>query len=480
MPASAWRAMIPTLTIPDERCHARKWILDSVMGRMFEQWRCNVGSDSNWAIRCSNPAVPMGRTLRLPDIFLGTPERDWLTERSLPRRPLPITTPSRLGLDPVLTSPEIPVIFGDGSFRDDRAGPADLGIDIFGSAFFMLSRYEELVVRERDAHDRFPSTASVARACGFLARPIIDEYVEILWSAMVRLWPNLKRKSTRFQVKPSHDVDEPSRDAFRGLKAVLRESAGDALKRRSFRRACQRPWHWLHGQWALHPKDPYNTFERLMDVSDEIGSMSTFYFMSGFTNSAYDRAYRIRHPAIRRLMRRIHDRGHEIGLHPSFETYRRPDLLRQEADSLRAALSECGVRQTSLGARMHYLRWRCPDTWQAMVSAGVDHDASLGFADSAGFRCGTCHEYTAFDVLADRRLDLRVQPLIAMDVSVISDQYMGHGISQDAQAVLSKVRRDCETVRGRFSVLWHNNEFRRSGSWYLYRSAIGAERPWER
>ncbi len=450
------------------------------MNRLFDHWDCHEGESASWAIRCGDPAVPTGRTLRLPDLFLGTSERDWLTERSLPHRPVPITTPARLGLEPVLTSPEIPVIFGDGSFRDDRAGPADLGIDIFGSAFFMLSRYEELVIHERDTHDRFPATASVARACGFLGRPIIDEYLEILWSAMVRLWPNLQRKSSRFHVKPSHDVDEPSRDAFRGLKAVLRESAGDALKRGSFRRALLGPWHWLHGQWALHPNDPYNTFERLMDVSDEIGSTSTFYFMAGLTNPAYDRSYGIRHPAIRRLMRRIHDRGHEIGLHPSFETYCRPDLLRQEAESLRAALSACGVRQTSLGARMHYLRWRCPDTWRAMVSAGVGHDASLGFADSAGFRCGTCHDYTAFDVLADRRLDLRVQPLIAMDVSIISDQYMGHGISPDAQAALSRVRRGCEAVRGCFSLLWHNNEYRRPGSWDFYRSAIGAEQPWAR
>lgn len=448
------------------------------MNRLFDHWDHRQGESPSWAICCGDPAVPAGRTLRLPDIFLGTPERDWLTERSLPRRPVPITTPARLGLDPVLTSPEIPVIFGDGSFRDDHDGPAELGIDIFGSAFFMLSRYEELVIRERDAHDRFPSTASVARACGFLGRPIIDEYVEILWAAMVRLWPNLQRKSVRFHVKPSHDVDEPSRDAFRGLKAVLKESAGDVLKRRNFRRAWQGPWHWLHGQWALHPKDPYNTFERLMDLSDEIGSTSTFYFMAGFTNPAYDRAYGIRHPAIRRLMRRIHERGHEIGLHPSFEAYRRPDLLRQEAEGLRAALSACGMRQTSLGARMHYLRWRCPDTWRAMVSAGVGHDATLGFADSAGFRCGTCHEYTAFDVLADRRLDLRVQPLIAMDVSIISDQYMGHGISPDAQAALTMVRRGCEAVRGSFAVLWHNSEFQRSASWDFYRSAVGADQPW--
>ena len=448
------------------------------MNRLFDHWDCREGEGPIWEIRYSDPAVPTGRTLRLPDIFLGTPERDWLTERSLPRRPLPITTPSRLGLDPVLTSPEIPILFGDGSFREVPAGPADLGIDIFGSSFFMLSRYEELVVLERDSHDRFPSSGSIARACGFLGRPIIDEYVEILWSAMARLWPNLRRKAARFKVNPSHDVDEPSRDAFRGPKSVLKESAGDVLKRRNFRRACQGPWHWLHGQWALHPKDPYNTFGHLMDISEAIGTKSTFYFMTGCTNQAYDRGYSITHPAIRRLLRRIHERGHEIGLHPSYETYCSADLLRQEADRLREALRIVGVRQERLGARMHYLRWRCPETWRAMESAGMDHDATLGFADSVGFRCGTCHDYTAFDVRAERAIDLRIRPLIAMDVSVLDEQYMGLGISSGAQAVLGELRRCCERVQGSFSVLWHNNEFQRAGAWDLYRGTTRMEKPW--
>jgi peptidoglycan/xylan/chitin deacetylase (PgdA/CDA1 family) len=459
----------PTVFIPAGRAHGRRWAVQAVMTRLLDHWDCHDGDGPNWAIRCGDTTAPAGQTLRLPDIFLATPQREWLTERSLPSRPMSMMTPARFGLDPVLTSPDIPIIFGDGHYRDHPVRPAELGIDIFGSAFFMLSRYEELVIPESDSHDRFPSSASIARACGFLGRPIIDEYVEILWSAMARLWPNLRRKPARFQVKPSHDVDEPSRDAFRDLKEVLKESAGDVLKRRNFGRACQGPWHWLHGQWALHPKDPYNTFDRLMDLSEEIGTKSTFYFMTGCTNPAYDRGYSITHSAVRRLMRRIHDRGHEIGLHPSYETYCRPDLVQQEADRLRKALRIAGVRQETLGARMHYLRWRCPATWRAMVSAGIDHDATLGFADSVGFRCGTCHDYTAFDVHAERAIDLRVRPLIAMDGSILDTKYMGLGISSGAQAVLGEMRRCCERVRGSFSLLWHNNEFQRAGAWDLYR-----------
>jgi hypothetical protein len=447
------------------------------MNRLFDRWECYEGESPDWAIRCDDPVFPVGRALCLPDIFLSMPERDWLTERSLPHRPMSTMTPARSGLDPVLTSPEIPIIFGDGGYRDDRAGPAELGIDVFGSAFFMLSRYEELVIPERDAHDRFPSTASVAQACGFVGRPIIDEYVEILWAAMVRLWPKLQRKPARFQVKPSHDVDEPSRDAFRGLKAVLKESAGDVLKRRDFKRAWEGPWHWMYGQWRLHPEDEFNTFERLMDLSDEVGTKSTFFFMTGCTDPRFDRGYPIGHRAIGKLLHRIHERGHEIGLHPSFETFRRPDLLAQEAERLMQACRRLNISQTRWGARMHYLRWSLPHTWHALESAGLDFDATLGYADRVGFRCGTCHEYQAFDARADRALDLSVQPLTAMDVSVMGPQYMDLGTGQAARAELRALKRRCEAVGGSFTLLWHNNHLGTHEEWSLYQSAMMDSEP---
>jgi peptidoglycan/xylan/chitin deacetylase (PgdA/CDA1 family) len=369
----------------------------------------------------------------------------------------------------------LPVIFGSPTYRQVAQSHVDLGIDVFGSAFFLLARYEEAVISTRDHLDRFPAGASIATRHGFLDRPIIDEYVELLWSALVRLVPGLMRRTSRFRIAPSHDVDEPSRDAFRGLRAVLKESAGDLLKRHRVRRAMQGPWHWLRGQIALHPRDAYNTFDRLMDLSESQGTKSTFFFMSGASNPEYDCAYRLEHPAIRRLLRRIHDRGHEIGLHPSFETFRDSGLLSQEADQLRDMLRRIGVRQSRLGARMHYLRWSLPETWRAMVRAGIDYDASLGFADMAGFRCGTCHRYRAFDVQSGQPLDLLVRPLIAMDVTVMDEQYMGLGTSPQAHELLGLLRDRCESVGGEFSLLWHNNEFIRPGSWNLYQRALGAE-----
>lgn len=446
------------------------------MRRLFDAWTIREGLGAEWRISFPESGEPSGgASLVMPDSFLGMPKGEWLSIGTLPREPMAVLRTADFGLLPGSCDRDLPVLFGSPTYRQIAGNRSELGIDIFGSAFFMLSRYEEAVVSTRDSHDRFPGRASIAARNGFLDRPLVDEYVELLWSALKKLAPGLERRPHQFRIAPSHDVDEPSRDAFRGIGSVLKESAGDLLKRRNYRRAVAGPWHWLHGQWRLHEADEYNTFERLMDLSDAQGATSTFFFMAGVSNPAYDRDYRLSHPAIRKLLSRIHRRGHLIGLHPSFETYRDEALMRGEADRLRNTLVRLGIHQERLGARMHYLRWSLPSTWWAICHAGLDFDASLGFADAPGFRCGTCHEYRAFDVVSLRPIDLTVKPLIAMDVSVMDPQYLGLGASAAAHALLRKLRRRCQDVGGDFSLLWHNNEFTKSGSWDLYQTALGTD-----
>ena len=430
-----------------------------------------VGDSEDWVIQIINKiGVKDPVCLRLPDTFFLSASRHWLKTSSFLELGKGVFKPSSFGLESKITAAEVPVICGDPTYFRTPSGDTTLGIDVFGAAFFMMSRYEEIANPIRDKFGRFPANASTAFAGGFLNRPIVDEYVEILWSCMSMLWPSLRRKPLTFRMMPSHDVDEPSRDAFRSFGAIARESIGDLAKRRALKRAIQGPWHWLHGQWTLHPADPFNTFDKLMDISQEHGSRSTFFFMTAATNMQYDRKYGIHHPAIRRLLQRIHIRGHLVGLHPSFETYLRPDLLALEMDRLRDICAKLGIRQNEWGARMHYLRWSAAQTWRGLEYAGIDYDASLGFADMAGFRCGTCHEYSAFDVVNSKPLRLKVRPLIAMDVTVMHAQYLNLGSGKDAHKVFVDLKRACQIVGGEFSLLWHNNELNSREKCTLYKS----------
>jgi hypothetical protein len=289
-----------------------------------------------------------------------------------------------------------------------------------------------------------------------------------------QLWPVAPTAVHRPSIDVSHDVDEPARYAFRGSMRLLRAVAGDLLRTRTFKWALSGPRIRLGTRDYLLADDPYNTFDWILAQSELRSIKSSFYFICGRTNPKHDADYEIEHPAIRSLIRQISARGHRIGLHPSFESFQQPLVVEAESIRLRKVCAEEGVRQDVWGGRMHFLRWETPTTLYGWQKAGFDYDSTLGYAELPGFRCGTCIEYPAFDPVARERLRLRIRPLIAMDVSVISDAYLGLGYGEDAYRTFRDIKFACRKVGGTFSLLWHNTELVRPEQRELYASVLDA------
>ena len=339
---------------------------------------------------------------------------------------------------------------------DRTSAGMELRFDLAGMIYWALTRLEEIGRTDVDVHGRFPASASHAFAFGYLDRPIVDEWLHILRQVVERVWPQLRLSAPTFDLMLSHDVDIPSRYAHRPRRAFLRAIAQDVFLRRNYSDALRAPWIRLTSKNRIHTADPANTFDWIMNVSERHGVRSTFYFISGRTAPHYDAGYEIGAPPIRTLIREIHRRGHEIGLHPSYQAYRDPQVISREAASLRRICEEEGIFQREWGARMHFLRWEMPTTLYGLAAAGASHDATLGYADHAGFRCGTCFSYPAFDPIEQQTIGIQVRPLVAMECSVMD--YMGLGSGQAARDVLLRLKESCRSVGGTFSLLWHNSE----------------------
>lgn len=346
--------------------------------------------------------------------------------------------------------------------------------DVLGLTYWMLSRQEEVGYADLDDHGRFPASASHAFKHGYLDRPVVDEWLHILGQVVQRAWPQLQLRQHQFELKVSHDVDRPSRYGFGSAGNLIRKVAGDFLKRGDFKSPFVAPRVRLNTQTCLHPEDPANTFDWIMDVSERQGLVSAFYFICGRTDPDKDADYEPEHPAIRELMGRIHKRGHEIGLHPSFGTFNTPDLIAVEATRLKRICSEEGIEQQGWGGRMHYLRWETPTTMYGWENAGMTYDSTLGYADLPGFRCGTCFEYPAFDPIAGKQLNLRIRPLIAMECTVMNQRYIGLGTGAESFAKFMQLKDACRAVGGSFTLLWHNSEFTAPESRRLYQDVLAA------
>ncbi|WP_237387765.1 polysaccharide deacetylase family protein [Xenorhabdus sp. Sc-CR9] len=348
----------------------------------------------------------------------------------------------------------------------------NINYDIVGLTYWMLNRLEEIGYTTLDKHQRFPATSSHAYKYGYLERPIVDEWLYILRQVIQKVWPELKLKEHAFNIKVSHDVDSPSLYAFKTWPSIYRIMAGHLIKRRDFKAFFTTPYIKLTSRKKLHPIDLHNTFDWIMDVSEENNLQSAFYFICGRTDKIKDADYEPEHPIIRDLMRRIHARGHEIGLHPSYGTYQKPYLINSEAKRLKRICDEEGIKQPVWGGRMHYLRWEHPTTLQAWNDAGMDYDTTLGYADHPGFRCGTCFEYPAFNPLTQQLLDIRIRPLIVMECTIIDSVYLGLGDGDESLDKFLELKNICSKVNGTFTLLWHNSHFKKGNLKSIYKRCL--------
>ena len=215
---------------------------------------------------------------------------------------------------------------------------------------------------------------------------------------------------------------------------------------------------------------PYNTFDRLADECESRGLRSALYFIARKTPFGPDAKYGIDDPWIRDLIRRLHARGHEIGLHASFESCSDRMRARHEITALKAMCEQIGVRQSVWGSRQHFLRWKTPQTYATLEFAGLDYDSSMTFAENAGFRCGTCHGFEPFDLIERRVINLVERPLVVMDTTVID--YMGLGTGDAAIEKISTLKQRCRSVKGCFTLLWHNSNLNSADHWRLLLSAL--------
>ena len=174
---------------------------------------------------------------------------------------------------------DIPVIYGSDELHVTEK-KIICGIDIFSSSFFMLTRWEEYVNKERDEHMRFPGIESIASKNGFLHRPVVNEYVEMLWALLSKLGYKGERKKKSYNLVLTHDIDHMD------YPRCLRILAGDILKRRNLKLVWKNFKHYL-----ITGSNPYDTFGFIMDISEKLGIKSHFYFMSSDSNIPPDTAF---------------------------------------------------------------------------------------------------------------------------------------------------------------------------------------------
>ena len=321
-------------------------------------------------------------------------------------------------------------------------------LDIFSSSFFMLTRWEEYVNKNRDSHNRFPAIESLAFKQGFLDRPIVNEYVEELKSILLELDGSLVFKKREYQLFLTHDVDHIYK--WDTLKKIISHIIGDIIIRKSLKDLLSTIGKYIMVK-RKKLKDPFDTFDYLMEHSESINTKSYFFFMAtGLTK--YDNNYTINSNEIANLIFKIKSRGHYIGIHPTYNAYNSFEQFKKEKDELEKNF-DCDI----LYGREHYLRFEIPTTWQIWEDNKMKWDSSLGYADREGFRCGVCYEYSVFNILTRNKLKLKEKPLIVMEGSFAA--YQPNITAKNMENKIKTLINEVKKYNGDFVFLWHNSSF---------------------
>ena len=393
------------------------------------------------------PAAPdaWSRLLELP-----AGQLDWLPAKALfpPEYPLPFHDP-------------VPILFWSDADRDKppigvRAdGSIIFRVDLIAAALFMLTRWEEIVLPQRDEHDRFPAIASTAYRQGFLDQPIVDRYAMILRAWLQRQRPSWQPRRRTFHLHLSHDIDHLRR--FLTANEALRQTANNLWRQKRPRWALEDVRDFATGR-LLIDRNPYLTvLDDLANMTEMRGDRATFYIMAA-TPNLFDEGFTVTTPALTRRLQRLARRGHIIGVHPGYYTYLDFQRYRTEKNRLEQALGEVVHH-----ARQHYLRFRVPDTWRIAVRAGIREDATLGYADMDGFRCGTAHSFPVFDILADEAIPIIERPLHIMDGTLKSYRNL---TADEALRRMQKLAQRAAQVEGELHLLWHNKLYYAWRPWF--------------
>jgi len=351
---------------------------------------------------------------------------------------------------------DIPLLFGDE--REVLTGDTlIIYADIIASSFFLISRYEETVNRStRDEHGRFPGKASLPYQAQFINRPIVEEYGSFLRNKLKGLGIDTSDEEQKIKsVYLTHDVDSPF--FCRTWRNVVRET----LNGGNIFLSAKRKFGALYNDANFTFPWLFNENSKLTDKSGEKKCQSVVFFKVGGNTKQDKPVYSISGSDIKTLFDLCDTNNVAIGLHSSYQAGMQPELIAKEKQQLEKALTK-RVRFN----RHHFLSCREPEDMELLIKAGIEEDFTMGYADAAGFRLGTCRPVQWINPVTKEITPLLLHPLTIMDRSLVESKYMGLSYEQALDYCKGLIEQTA-LHNGEITLLWHNTSVTEYSKDYL-------------
>ena len=319
--------------------------------------------------------------------------------------------------------------------------------DIIASTYFLISRYEEYVNpnSNRDPHGRYIGKQSVPAQAGFIHRPIVEEYGELLRNLLQQAGvPLLPIPQQINHIYLTHDIDSITN--YRRIRGLI----GGILRRENITTI-------LKSLFNIH-NDPAYTFPWILNQDNQLPQATQIYFVKAARQaSGLDRpAYNLVGKNFTHLKKEILTLSPKaiFGLHASYKSGNIPDIISDERKLLQYAIEN----QQITTSRHHYLRSLQPNDMEALIDARITDDYTMGYADIAGFRLGTCRAVRFINPATRKLTSLTLHPLTIMDCTLSEPHYMNLTY-KEALSYSQTLINETKQHNGDLCLLWHNTRF---------------------
>ena len=367
----------------------------------------------------------------------------------------------------------IPLLFGEP--REEWSADGSrliIHADLLASTYFLISRYEEVYRRnERDTYGRFPGKSSLPYKAGFLHRPIVDEYGEalrhILLEEGVASRYNLRleeRPQTFSRVNLTHDLSRPYN--YRGWRSFLR----------AWLKEKKSPWEAARLSFSSDVEDDYYTFPKFLKwdraTCDSLGKerADIFFFIRMPSRHPLDKPYYSLHSHYLRSILAVGEKYKVLlSLQCSYAAGHQSELISRERH-----LFERTFRRRPRGLRHNKLTSCEPEDLLQAYASGFRNDYSMGYADVAGFRLGTCRAVKFINPNTRLLTELILHPLVLRDLTLSDPRYMALE-AEEAERIAHELIRVTARYNGELTLLWHNDLLsQKTHPWHsvLYRSML--------
>lgn len=327
-------------------------------------------------------------------------------------------------------------------FFENKNG--NFNFDVFSSAFYFISRYEEWQSFQPDSHLRFEADQSLLFKYNFHLKPMVEIWIMELKTKLQTFYNKLNLHQQEFKIISTIDVDNlfayKHKGFFRTMGGFIKDIFRKDLKNFTER------YKVLSGQ----RKDPFDMYDLVCEFCSK-NKIPLIYFFLFKNKTKYDRTINPNSKVFHALLKNLINKNVIVGIHPSYNSSHHSKSMQNEIKNLSNK-----IKNNIIISRQHFLRFDIKTTPKLLMKNGILADFSMGFASKPGFRAGTSRPFYHYDFTSEKKNNFLLIPFCAMDGAYLHYDKVNPKLTNYS---LFNLALEIKKVNGLFITVFHERTF---------------------